>query len=176
MGRALGVDESVFGDARVVAEVVPFGLVDRMDVAVREVSQAPSAVPDAVDRLLVETPTHAYNRPRAQARQEAAGFAERPLVSHGPGVREWMDHPPGVSQPLSAVTIDTRMVHPTTVTAFDRASHASATALQRHGLRLAADSEYFVVVDRQGPLASGELERAPARGASLADLVGASHG
>ena len=52
------------------------------------------------------------------------------------------------------------------------AARGIAKRLRRRGYELITDPESFLVEDSEGPLADGELERAKAWGASLAEKLG----
>jgi hypothetical protein len=69
-----------------------------------------------------------------------------------------------------AAAFDTRLDKPLAGGAAPRI----ARRLARLGYRLAADPEGFIVEDMAGPLRAGELERARAWGAGLAERIAAA--
>lgn len=178
--RALVIFESMFGDTRTVAEQVAAGigaefsaaLADEAagspaEVSLLEVSQAPTAVPEGWDLLVLGAPTHAFGLSRPTTREDAAKKTDAELVSTGIGIREWLAAA-SVTKGQPAAVFDTRMDHPKALVKLDHASHTMAKALRKSGARLVADAQAFIVVDTTGPLAPGEAERAHAWGRALA--------
>lgn len=166
----LVVYESMFGDAREIAEAITAGVAESRQVQCLDVAEAPDEIPRDCTLLVVGSPNHAFGLPRPESRADAAKQADGPLVSQGRGVREWLDvvHPAADTR---AVTFDTRMNHPKMLTKMDHASRTSAKRLKKAGFGLAADSQHFTVTDVQGPLADGEVERARQWGRTLAELA-----
>lgn len=167
----LVVYESMFGDARDIAQAIVAGASETVSARAVEVSHAPRAVPPEVTVLVVGSPTHAFGLPRPESRADAGKRSEEPLVSPGPGVREWLADVEPAAPGQRAVTFDTRMTHPKLLTAMDHASHTAAKLLRKAGFSIAADSEHFRVEDVQGPLVEGEVERATVWGRHLASLA-----
>ena len=97
MTTAMVVYESIFGATRRAALAVAGGLEPSAAVRVTEVGEAPHAIPDEVDLLVVGGPTHAFGLSRPNTRAEAARRTRVPLVSGGDGVREGLadlrEHP-----------------------------------------------------------------------------------
>jgi hypothetical protein len=173
--RALILYETMFGDARLVAESIGTGLREawgpESTVEVLEIGSAPTTLQAELDLLVVGSPTHAFSLPRAQSRQDAVKQTGRTVISSGIGVREWLDSarlPAG--QP--AVAFDTRMDHPKMLVKLDHAGKQTEKGLRALGARLVAPAEPFRVTDVTGPLAEGEQERAVAWGRVLAALAG----
>lgn len=166
----LVVYESMFGDARDIAQAIAAGAAESVPATAVEVSEAPDAIPDDVTLLVVGTPTHAFGLPRPGTRSDAAQRADTPLVSTGRGVREWLAVITPARKGQPAVTFDTRMTQPKLVTAMDHASHTSAKLLRKSGFAIATESGHFHVLDVQGPLADGESERARDWGRQLAGI------
>ncbi len=163
----LVVYESMFGDAREIAEAITAGIAANHPARCVDVSEAPDEIPVDVTLLVVGSPNHAFGLPRPESRADAAKQAEgRPLVSQGRGIREWLEvvHPAGATK---AATFDTRMDHPKMLTKMDHASRTSAKRLKKAGFDVPTDSEHFVVSDVQGPLIPGEVERAEEWGRAL---------
>ena len=91
--RALVVFESILGNTEVVARAIADGLVAGAPgarVEVFEVSAAPTAVPAGVDLVVIGGPTHAHGMTNPDSRRSAAQKAQRPVVSAGIGIREWL--------------------------------------------------------------------------------------
>ena len=161
--NTLVVYESMWGNTRAVAEAVAAPLGD--DVTLVEVSDAPDTLPDDLDLLVVGGPTHAFSMSRPSTRRDAVskgastGHVER-------GIREWLDEvvaPDG----LSVATFDTRVGSVRHLPG--SAAKAAGRNVRRHHLGHLVDSASFFVEDMAGPLSDGELDRARAWGASLAE-------
>jgi hypothetical protein len=160
--HVLVVYESMFGNTRIVAEAVAAGLASGAKVDLVEVGEAPIALDPPLDLLVVGAPTHAFGLSRPETRAQAAADATRPLVSQGPGLREWLQQlDRNAAQPRVAA-FDTRVRHVP-----GSAARAALRALRRRGLRAAADPASFWVTGKQGPLARGEQERAERWGEQL---------
>ena len=173
--HALVIYESMFGDAAKVAASIGEGMTEVWGspgdvVTVVEVGEAPTAVPDGVDLLVLGSPTHAFGLPRPNTRADAATKGAGEVISANMGIREWLAGatlPKG--QPASA--FDTRMDHPKTLTKLDHASRTTEKHLRKLGATLVTSAEHFFVVDTTGPLAPGEVERARAWGVELGNTV-----
>jgi len=172
MSDVVVVYESMFGDAKNVALAIGAGLAAAGSVDCIEVGVAPTSFPVDLRLLVVGSPNHGFSLPRESSREQAREKSDQPLVSAGIGVREWLKQLERPHSGASAVTFDTRMSHPKTLTKLDHASHSSAHALKGLGYALLTKSEHFLVTDVTGPLADGELERARSWGAQLAELLG----
>ena len=72
MTRALVVYESVLGNTQAVAKAIAEGLGESRPVTVKEVSDAPDAIPPDVGLLVVGGPTHAFGMSRPETRADAA--------------------------------------------------------------------------------------------------------
>jgi hypothetical protein len=163
--RALVVVESSFGNTRAIASAVAEGLGRSMAVDVCDIGNAPSAVEDDVDLVVVGGPTHAFGLSRPNTRADAArqaGDSTAPTI----GVREWLaSAPAGLRR---AAAFDTRI---------DKgwvpgsAAHGIARRLKHLGATLVADPKSFRVVGTPGPLAAGELDRARRWGEQLATAI-----
>ncbi|MGZ4184716.1 MAG: flavodoxin family protein [Solirubrobacteraceae bacterium] len=163
---AIVVYESIYGNTRDVAEAIAAGLGDARAVSVHE---AVSSVSKA-DLLVVGGPTHVHGltskRSRSVAVEQAQGMLE-PGAGDEAGLRDWLADLPRVAN-VQAAAFDTRAHGSSVVTG--SASKGIARRLRRHGYRLLA-AESFVVESTEGPLVKGELERARAWGAELANAI-----
>ena len=175
--RALVVYESMFGSTHLIAEAIAEGLRTEADVQVSRVGDAPKMVDD-VELLVVGGPTHAWGMSRPSTRKGAPLHIQRPDstlalepgADVGSGVREWL-----VTAELArikAAAFDTRIEGPVVLTG--RASKGIGRRLSRRGLTLVASPESFLV-DKKSHLLPGELERARAWGARVANVVGHAH-
>jgi hypothetical protein len=168
MPRALVVYESIFGDARTIAEAVADGLRTHFDVDVVAAGDASSEVGDGVQMLVVGGPNHAFAMPRESTRQGAIDQHGAVVENTTSGLHEWLD---AVRLPsgLRAAAFDTRMDHPKLLVKLDHASKTEEKLLSGHGATLVAPAEHFRVTDTKGPLADGEEERASRWGRALAE-------
>lgn len=118
--------------------------------------------------LVVGGPVHAWSMTRNLTRtgaREQAGKAGRDVVSHGIGVREYLDHLPP-AQRAAAATFDTAAS--AKWFPVGSAARPAARTLDALGYELVATPEHFYVKDVMGPLLQGELARAEEWGAALA--------
>lgn len=158
------VYESMWGNTRAVAEAVAVRLGE--DVTLVEVSEAPTRLPDGVDLLVVGGPTHAFSMTRPGTRRSAveqgadAGHVER-------GIREWLDEVVA-PEPVDVATFDTRVAGSMQHLP-GSAAKAAGKRVRRHHLGRLVSTESFYVDETEGPLTEGELGRARAWGALLAE-------
>ena len=86
MTRALIIVESCFGNTRAIAEAVAAGLIEGgVEAQMVDVAQAPGALPEDLDLLVLAAPTHNRGLPTAATRAKARAQA-------GPG-----NNSPGIS-------------------------------------------------------------------------------
>ena len=166
MARALVVFESMWGNSEEVAKAVATGVGEVMPVDVVPVAEAPTELAD-VDLVLAGGPTHAFSMSRTSTRRDAREQgATRGSVETG--MREWLSALPDEHRRWFAA-FDTRV---TRVKRLPGSAARSATRLgRRHGFQQATDPESFYVLDVEGPLDEGELDRARKWGHSVAASV-----
>jgi flavodoxin len=167
---ALVVYESLFGDAKRIAEAVADGLSQTLPAHAVDAAAAPSEMGEDVRLLVVGGPNHAMSMPRPSTRRSAVDQHGATVVDTTRGLHEWLDAlrlPAGTR----AAAFDTRMDHPTLVVKLDHASRTEEKLLKRHGATIAAPAEHFQVTDAKGPLADGEEERARRWGQALAEQL-----
>jgi hypothetical protein len=169
--RALVVYESMFGNTETIARAIAEGLGERYEVTLAEVGTMPEWLPDGLDLLVVGGPTHAFGLSRQSTRTDAAKqLGDRRPVSHGRGLREWLEQLlPGAG--LAAAAFDTHI---------DKhfpgsASKAAARRLRSRGYDVRM-VESFHVSGTPGPLVDGETDRARAWGAQLAGRLAVADG
>ena len=166
MARALVVYESLWGNSEQVAREVAAGVGEVMPVDVVEVSDAPSDL-SGTDLVVAGGPTHAFSMSRVSTRRDARGQGA-PLGSVESGVREWLDSLPDEHGRWFAA-FDTRVTKVRHLPG--SAARSAARAGRRHGFTGAVDPESFYVLDVDGPLDDGELERAHLWGHAVAASV-----
>jgi len=172
--RVLVVYESMFGNTREVATAIADGIAGRLPVETIEVADAPVELPQDVGLLVVGGPTHAHGMTTSATRADAANRAGERLVSHGQGVREWLDalRPGLVSIPGAA--FDTRIHGPEVL--WGSAAKGIAKRLASLGLK-PVRAESFKIGGPTGPLfdrlSDEERQRARTWGAELAATLGA---
>ena len=161
--RALVVYESMFGNTRIIAEAIAVGLsTEGMDVEASEVSVTSAQLDADVDLLVVGAPTHTFTLSRTDTRAAAAEQAPRPIVSPGIGLREWLDDlAPNGSVAVAAFDSHVDKKVP------GSASRSATRRLRRRGYRAIVPPESFYVSGMQGPLVTGEIDRARLWGAKL---------
>lgn len=151
--RAVVVFESMFGNTRAIADAVAEGLRRHIDVEVMEVGRAGSEA-DA-DLLVVGGPTRAFGMSRPATREDAAKRGA--VVSRTTGVREWLGGLSGDGRGRAVAAFDTRI----RVRGLPgSAARGVAKQLRRRGYELVVPPESFYVSDTEGPLRTGELDRA----------------
>ena len=164
--RAVIVYESMFGSTKKVAEAIAEGLAGCAEVSVVPVTSADAHILDGADLVVVGGPTHTHGMSRPGTRKMAGKRARKPgseveLVPSavsGPGVREWLASLGRLE--VAGAAFDTRLQGLPAFTG--RASKSIGRRLARHGARIAAAPESFLVGGLTGALAEGELERARA--------------
>ena len=168
--NAIVVFESVFGNTRAIAEAIAEGLGSVPVLPVHEAAHRRGTV----DLLVVGGPTHMHGLSTARSRRLAADGVQEDGNGHvesgateEPGLRSWLrDLPPSAAHCVAA--FDTRLDKAPWLTGV--AARGIARRLRHHGLDVVA-TESFLVEDSEGPLEPGELDRARAWGAELAQSV-----
>jgi Flavodoxin len=183
--RALVVYESMYGNTHAVAVNIAAGLSARHDVTLVPVTRATPELVAAADLLVVGGPTHMHGMSSPSSRRMAADTARKEGSeltmdpdADGPGVRGWLDGLGSHGMPGRLGRLDRLgSGHDTLAVAFDtrfdgvplltgRASRGISRLLARHGYRLFAASESFVV-SKRNTLLDGEAARARSWGAMI---------
>jgi len=163
------VYESVYGNTRAIAEAIAEGLGDAEVVPVFE---APERVLES-DLLVVGGPTHMHGLTTTHSRQMAVeavhedGGHVEPGAARTPGLRAWLRDLTTEEGALAAA-FDTRGDKSPWLTG--AASRGIAKRLRDRGYDVVS-RQSFLVVDSDGPLAQGELDRARDWGRRLATLL-----
>ena len=173
MPRALVVFESLFGDARTIAQAIAGGLSPHLPVDVVAAAEAPAEVGPDVRLLVVGGPNHGLSMPRQSTREGAIAQYGAQIADTSRGLQEWLEAVRVDGGGTVAAAFDTRIDHPKLLVRMDRAARTEEQLLRGHGLPIVAPAEHFYVTAARGPLADGEEERARQWGASLAEMVAA---
>ena len=164
MTRAFIIVESYFGNTRAIAEAVAAGLIEGgVEAQVVDVAQAPGALPEDLDLLVLGAPTHNRGLPTAATRAKARAQTGSGKASHGIG--EWLGDAE-VPAALSVAAFDTVI---SKGWLSGSAAKAIAKALRRRQGRRTASVKSFVVTANKGPLATGQETHARSWGRELAD-------
>ena len=168
--RALVVYESMYGNTHVVASNIADGLRRTYAVTLVPVAAATADLVAGADLLVVGGPTHMHGLSTASSRQHARKAAANPESgltldrdAGGPALRDWLSGLAGGH--ALAAAFDTRLTGAPVLTG--RASRGISRLLQRHGYRLIAPPESFVVT-KLNTLVDGESSRARRWGEALA--------
>src|SRR4051794_27767145 len=170
MTRALVVYESLFGDARMIAQAIGDGLSGSLQLDVVAAAEAPAELGPDIGLLVVGGPNHAFGMPRPSTRESAVKQYDADIPDTGAGLHEWLEALRAATG-IAGAAFDTRGSGHPMLTKMDHASRTEEKLLGHLGARMIAPAEHFFVVDTKGPLAPGEEERARAWGATLAQLV-----
>ena len=175
--RALVVYESMFGNTRVVASNVADGLRGAYEVTLVPVAGATADLLAPADLLVVGGPTHMHGMSSSMTRRMAAQAAAKPDSglsldpdAAGPGVRDLLKRLG--PRPTLAAAFDTRLAGAPRSTG--RASLRVARLLKRHGCRIIAAPESFLVT-QESTLADGEAARARRWGEALGVIAVGSY-
>jgi flavodoxin-like protein len=167
--RALVVYESMYGSTHVIASNIADGLRGTCEVTLVPVAEASWDLIADADLLVAGAPTHMHGLSSRSTRRMAAQAAAKDGSgmrmdpdAGGPGMRDWLSDL-GQRNGLAAA-FDTRF---NGVPAFTgRASRPISRLLKRHGYRLVAAPESFLV-GSQNTLLDGETARARRWGMTL---------
>ena len=163
--RALVVYESMYGNTHEIARNIADGLRTNYEVTLVPVAEATADLVAGADLLVAGAPTHVHGLPSVATRRMAARAAEDGSAlrmdpgAGDPGLPEWLNdlgHRDGL-----AAAFDTRIKGAPVITG--RAGRAIARLLKRHGYRLVAAPESFLVSWR--PRCSTATLAGPAGGA-----------
>jgi hypothetical protein len=167
--RALVVYESMYGNTREIASNIADGLGADFDITLVSVAEATPELVAGADLLVAGAPTHMHGLSSVVTRRMAARAAAKDGSglrmdpdADGPGLPEWLKDL-GRRVGLAAA-FDTRIKGIPAITG--RASRPIARLLKRHGYRLVASPESFLV-SWETTLVDGEAARARRWGMTL---------
>jgi hypothetical protein len=169
--KALMVYESMFGNTEEIARAIGDGLSLEMKLDRYEVGDAPAAITDFVDLIVVGGPTHAFSmsRPGTRAGAVRQGAPDERAAT---GLREWLGQLHKGPHSELVATFDTRL---------DRGRRLPGSAAKKaervmHSLGYASvGHKSFYVSGTSGPLLPGELDRARDWGRELGADMRARH-
>ncbi len=172
--RALVVYESMFGNTRLIAERVAFGLGPDADVTLCAVGDVEAHQLAELDLLVVGGPTHVHGMSTSLSRKSAHETADDPKNdlhlddgAEGEGLRDWLATIEKMPH-VAGAAFDTRIDGPAILTG--RAAKTIGRRLTSHGLTLLAPPESFLV-DKDTALLPGEAGRAERWGRLLASAL-----
>lgn len=170
MTRALVVYESVFGNARTIAQAIAEGLSASMPVDVVAAGEAPGEIAPDVGLLVVGGPTHMLGMPRPSSREGAVKQYAADIPDTATGLHEWLEavRP---SSGIAAAAFDTRGSDHPLLTKLDHAARTEEKLLGKLRAKVIAPAQHFFVADVKGPLVEGEEGRARRWGRTLAELI-----
>lgn len=167
--NAIVVYESVYGNSHAVADAIAEGL-GGVALPVQDAAERATGA----DLLVVGGPTHMHGMATARSRQMTVAAAREDggegtaLDEHAGDeltLRAWLRDLPRAPG-RKAAAFDTRLDKSPWITGV--AARGIGKRLARRGYDVVA-TESFLVDDAEGPLADGELDRARAWGARLAE-------
>ena len=148
--KALVVFDSVHGNTEIVARAIGDALSG--EVSVRSAGEATAAELEAVDLLIIGSPTH------------GGWFTE--------AVKDWLDQvPAAVLQGARVAAFDTRTPPTILSRIFGFAAPRIARSLEKKGATLIGEPGGFIVKGIKGPLKEGEAERAAAWARNLVESL-----
>jgi hypothetical protein len=163
--RAVVVYESHWGNTAAVARAIAEGI--GPEARALSTAEAKDEALTGVDLVVAGAPLLGFSLPTESMLKSLANNAGRdptpPDLSH-PGMRKWLGALPRGR--ASAAAFETRIWWSP-----GSAAKAILRMLEQLGYRAVAKSQRFIVEGKYGPLRSGELERAKAWGAELAQTV-----
>lgn len=163
--RVIVVYESHWGNTAAIARAIAAGI--GSEAQALSTTDATNEIVAGVDLIVAGAPLLGFALPtEAMLKSIASGAANDPTppdVSH-PGMRMWLDAlPPGRGR---AAAFETRIWWSP-----GSAAKAILKRLAAHGYVALAPAQKFIVEDKYGPLRAGEVERANAWGAALAQAM-----
>ena len=159
--------ESLYGNTKAIAEAIAAGLQGGGNVTLYSTLEEIDIT--AADLVVIGGPTHAHGMSRASSRQiDDKRAAPLPGTDTGLGMREVIQAlPRGDGRPIA--TFDTRFDKPAWLTG--SAAAVAAKKLKKQGYRIITEPQSFMIDGGEGPLATGELDRARMWGKELTEIL-----
>lgn len=168
------VYESIYGNTGKVAEAIAAGLGEHGTVTLVPAEEAAGPF----EFLVAGAPTHAHGLPTRMSRAGVEDAVAKRVeagesVDYQPtaGMRMFIDDLPDVAG-VPAACFDTRFEKSAILTG--SAAKVLAKKLKRRGYEVVAEPESFFVLDSEGPLKEGELDRARKWGSTIGASVALS--
>ena len=166
--KALLVYESMFGNTEQIARAVAEGLSRRLPVQALDVGSAPLTLGSDIGLVVVGGPTHVFGLGRVDEprRRRRAGHGRNgSVVTHGRGLRTWLEGLHVGALGVAAAAFDTRVNRPRLP---GSAARAADRQMRRQGMHPIVLPRSFHVRRTTGPLADGESEQARQWGEQVA--------
>jgi hypothetical protein len=171
--KALLVYESMFGNTEQIARAVAEGLSRRLPVQALDVGSAPLILGSDIGLVVVGGPTHVFGLGRVDSRADthtdgrvaAADGRNGSVVTHGRGLRAWLEGLHVGASGVAAAAFDTRVNRPRLP---GSAARAADRQMRRQGMHPIVLPRSFHVRRTTGPLADGESEQARQWGEQVA--------
>jgi hypothetical protein len=170
--KALLVYESMFGNTEQIARAVAEGLSRRLPVQTLDVGSAPLTLGSDIGLVVVGGPTHVFGLGRVDGRADtradgrvAAADGRNGSVTHGRGLRTWLEGLHVGASGVAAAAFDTRVNRPRLP---GSAARAADRQMRRQGMHPIVLPRSFRVRRTTGPLADGESEQARQWGEQVA--------
>lgn len=163
--KALLVYESVFGKTEQIARAVAEGLGRRLPVETVEVGRAPLTLLSDIGLVVVGGPTHAFGLGRPDTRAPGPDGTHESVVTHGRGLRTWLEGLNVGASGVAAAAFDTRVNRPRLP---GSAARAADRQMRRQGMHPIVLPHSFHVRGTTGPLVDGEADQARQWGEKVA--------
>jgi flavodoxin len=148
--KAIVLYDSVHGNTEIVARAIGDALTG--EVSVHRAGEGSAAKMEAIDLLIVGSPTH------------GGWFTE--------AIKDWLDQvPTTVLQAARAAAFDTRTPPTILSRIFGFAAPRIARSLEKKGAALVGEPGGFIVKGIKGPLKEGEAQRAAAWARNLVESL-----
>ncbi len=175
--KALLVYESMFGNTEQIARAVAEGLSRRLPVQALDVGSAPLTLGSDISLVVVGGPTHVFGlsrvdtsadrrvAPHPDGRVTPVEGRNPAVVTHGRGLRTWLEGVHVGASGVAAAAFDTRVNRPRLP---GSAARAADRQMRRQGMRPIVLPRSFHVCRTTGPLADGDSEQARQWGEQVA--------
>lgn len=150
--KSILIYDSQYGNTEKIAQSIRDTLAEQVEVSLIRVADFRPEMLEGVELLIVGSPTQKF-KPTAAIKEFLKGISTSQLK----GIRV-----AAFDTRLTQKNIDNTPVLPFFVKMFGYAADPIAKALQKGGGQLAIPPQGFYVVDTEGPLVEGELDRAAA--------------